>query len=65
MNHPASQRIRCLIVDDEELPRQLLREFLAACPDVEVIGECANGFDAVIAARPDDARCADAEAGWL
>lgn len=47
MNAPASRQIRCLIVDDEELPRQLLREFLALCPDIEVIGECANGFDAL------------------
>jgi two-component system LytT family response regulator len=47
MNAPIARRIRCLIVDDEELPRQLLREFLAEAPDVEVIGECANGFDAL------------------
>lgn len=47
MNVPEAHRIRCLIVDDEELPRQLLREFLAACPDVEVVGECGNGFEAV------------------
>jgi two-component system LytT family response regulator len=39
--------LRTLLVDDEELSRQLLREYLAEQADVEIIGECANGFDAV------------------
>jgi two-component system LytT family response regulator len=39
--------LKALIVDDEELARLLLREYLAGQPDVEIIGECANGFDAV------------------
>lgn len=39
--------LRTLIVDDEELPRQLLREYLGALPDVELVGECANGFEAL------------------
>jgi two-component system LytT family response regulator len=39
--------LRALLVDDEELSRQLLREYLASQTDVEIIGECANGFDAV------------------
>jgi two-component system LytT family response regulator len=38
---------RAVIVDDEELARSVLREYLAAHPDVEVVAECANGFDAV------------------
>ncbi len=41
------QPIRAVIVDDEELARRVLREFLAAESDIEVIAECANGFDAV------------------
>lgn len=40
-------RIRALIVDDEAPARRLLREDLAAHPEVEVVGECANGFEAV------------------
>ncbi len=44
---PASQTLRVLIVDDEALARQVLREYLTALPDVEVVGECANGFEAV------------------
>jgi two-component system LytT family response regulator len=39
--------LKALLVDDEELARQLLREYLTGQPDVEIIGECANGFDAV------------------
>jgi len=35
------------IVDDEELARRILRELLAAHPDVEIVAECANGFEAV------------------
>jgi two-component system LytT family response regulator len=36
-----------VIVDDEELARAVLREMISHHPEVEVIAECANGFDAV------------------
>ena len=45
--------IRTLIVDDEPLARARLRRFLAEHPEVEVIGECGNGKDAVDAIRKD------------
>ncbi len=48
--------IRALIVDDEALARRILREHLAEHPDVEILGECANGFETVKAAaelKPD------------
>jgi two-component system, LytTR family, response regulator len=41
------RRVRVLIVDDEAPARALLREYLSAHPDVEVAGECTNGFEAV------------------
>ncbi|HTS11065.1 MAG TPA: response regulator [Candidatus Limnocylindrales bacterium] len=41
------RKIRAVIVDDEELARQVLREFLAPHGDVEIAAECANGFEAV------------------
>ncbi|MGH9667671.1 MAG: protein kinase domain-containing protein, partial [Bryobacteraceae bacterium] len=46
---PASPgtKLRVAIVDDEELARGLLREFLSGSPDVEIVAECANGFEAV------------------
>ncbi len=43
----ANTKIRVIIVDDEELARQVIREMLAAHPEVEVMAECSNGFDAV------------------
>jgi two-component system LytT family response regulator len=42
-----SGALRAVIVDDEELARQLLREYLREIGGVEVIAECANGFEAV------------------
>jgi two-component system LytT family response regulator len=40
-------KMRVLIVDDEHLARLVLREHLAEHPDVEILAECANGFEAV------------------
>jgi len=41
------KRGRAVIVDDEALARQVLREFLGSHPEIEVVAECANGFEAV------------------
>jgi two-component system LytT family response regulator len=43
----AGSRIRAVIVDDEDLSRQILREYLKEELDVEIVAECANGFAAV------------------
>ena len=43
----AGQHLRVIIVDDEQLARSVVREYLAGTGDVEVVAECANGFDAV------------------
>jgi two-component system, LytTR family, response regulator len=40
-------RIRTLIVDDEPLAREWVRNGLQEEPDVEIIGECGDGFEAV------------------
>jgi two-component system LytT family response regulator len=37
----------CIIVDDEKLARDLLREYLENFPDIELVGECEQGTDAV------------------
>jgi len=47
MNREAETKIRAVIVDDEELARQVLREFLSAHREIELVAECANGFEAV------------------
>jgi two-component system LytT family response regulator len=39
--------LKAIIVDDEELARLVLREHLVAHPDVRIVAECSNGFDAV------------------
>ncbi len=39
--------MRTIIVDDEELARQVLKEHLMEEGGIEVVAECANGFDAV------------------
>jgi two-component system LytT family response regulator len=40
-------KIKTVIVDDEELARKMLVEFLATHPEIEIVAECANGFEAV------------------
>ena len=41
------KKIRALIVDDEDLARQVVREMLQSHPEIEIAGEGANGFEAV------------------
>jgi len=43
----APKKIRTVIVDDEELARQVLRELITAHPELEIVAECKNGFEAV------------------
>jgi two-component system, LytTR family, response regulator len=42
-----TNHLRVAIVDDEPLSRAVIREYLRAHQDVEVVAECANGFEAV------------------
>jgi two-component system LytT family response regulator len=51
-----AKKIRTLIVDDEPLARRTIRNLLADDPEVEIIGECAGGAEAVesIRRRPPD-----------
>ena len=49
-------KVRALIVDDEPLARQRVRLLLGEEPDVEIVGESADGFegvDQIHATRPD------------
>src|SRR5581483_8067404 len=41
------RNLRAIIVDDEELARGFLREMLGLHPEIEIVAECANGFEAV------------------
>jgi two-component system, LytTR family, response regulator len=40
-------KMRAIIADDEELARLVLREYIGHIEDIEIVAECANGFDAV------------------
>jgi len=44
-------KIKALIVDDEPLARERIRTLLAKEPDIEVVGECANGDEALAAMK--------------
>jgi two-component system, LytTR family, response regulator len=44
---PGNTMMRAIIIDDEDLARGIVREYLASYPDVQVISECSNGVDAV------------------
>jgi two-component system LytT family response regulator len=55
-------KVRAIIVDDEELARGFLCEMLGAHPEIEIVAECANGFEAVKAIAEADP---DAQVGWL
>jgi two-component system, LytTR family, response regulator len=39
--------LRVVIADDEELARSVVREYVKDSPDIEIVAECANGFQAV------------------
>jgi CheY-like chemotaxis protein len=48
--------IRALVIDDEPLAREMIREMLEGDPQAEIIGECGNGraaVEAINATAPD------------
>jgi two-component system LytT family response regulator len=47
VSHRETSRLSVVIVDDEALARRILHEYLSGHHDVEVVAECANGFEAV------------------
>jgi len=48
--------MKALIIDDEEPARSLIRSYLEAFPDIQIVGECINGFEglkAIQTEKPD------------
>jgi two-component system, LytTR family, response regulator len=48
--------VRALIIDDEELARELVKNYIKETGEITIIGECENGFDGIKAIqelRPD------------
>jgi two-component system LytT family response regulator len=39
--------IKALIIDDEELARELVKNYLKSIPEIEIAGECSNGFEGI------------------
>jgi two-component system LytT family response regulator len=42
-----SEQLRIVVVDDEALSRAVVREYAAGDPGIEIVADCANGFEAV------------------
>jgi two-component system LytT family response regulator len=42
-----SDKIRTVIIDDEKLAREITKSYLSKHPEIELIAECSNGFDAI------------------
>lgn len=42
-----NEKLNVLIIEDEELARDLLKSYLKGYPGINVIGECENGFEGV------------------
>ena len=42
-----SEKLRTILIEDEELARNLMKSFLAGNEKIEIIAECENGFEGV------------------
>jgi two-component system LytT family response regulator len=42
-----SNKIRTIVIDDEKLAREITKGYLSKHPEIEIIAECSNGFDAI------------------
>ncbi len=40
-------KITTIIIDDEKLAREITKGYLKNHPEVEIVAECSNGFDAI------------------
>ena len=40
-------KIRCLVVDDEELARTLLENYIGRLPHLELVGQCKDPLEAM------------------
>jgi DNA-binding LytR/AlgR family response regulator len=45
------RKLRCLVVDDEELARALLDNYIGRLPHLELAGKCKDPFEAIAALR--------------
>ncbi len=43
---PDSKDIKCIIVDDESIAREIIATHLTKIPNIEIVGSCSNAIDA-------------------
>ncbi|WJJ95186.1 LytR/AlgR family response regulator transcription factor [Algibacter luteus] len=43
---PDSKDIKCIIVDDESIAREIIATHLTKIPNIEIVGNCSNAIDA-------------------
>ncbi|MGE5398959.1 MAG: LytR/AlgR family response regulator transcription factor [Ignavibacteriales bacterium] len=41
------EKIKAIIIDDESLAREVIKQYLASFPEIQIVGECSNGFEGV------------------
>lgn len=46
-------KVTALIIDDEEPARMLIRSYLESFPEIEIVGECTNGFEGLKSIQSD------------
>lgn len=42
-----SNKIKVLVIDDENLGREIVKKYLQAHPDLDLLAECSNGFEGI------------------
>jgi two-component system, LytTR family, response regulator len=42
-----NDKIRAIIIDDEFLAREIIKKYIQHFPDIEILGECGNGFEGI------------------
>ena len=40
--------VKCLIVDDEPMARDIIRRYIEKLPSLQLVGECGNAIDAMV-----------------
>ena len=46
--------MKAIIIDDEPLARDIVKEYLQSYPDIEVVAECNDGFEGIKAIQQDE-----------
>ena len=43
-----SNQIRCIVVDDEQIARNIMLNYIEKLPQLQLVGQCKNPFDALV-----------------